>query len=149
MEIVHLDYLLLHPASVEEAWPLVGPWVVQAIGNDADVTDVEYIKAQAQRGNCQLWIGYKDKLCAETIEVVLICEAAFYCNLKTLVLRWLSGKNMDNWIEHLPVLENWASANGFLRMEVWGRFGWKHVLKPHGYRHGFTQLYKFLPRSIH
>lgn len=150
MENVQLIYTLVHPSTLEEKWPALGPWVVQAIGDEVNYMDVEYVKAQVLCGNCCIWVGHaSEHYEANAIEVVLVCEIAFYCGMRTLVLRWLSGRNMPSWLAHLPHLENWASCQGFVRMEIWGRKGWERELKPHGYKHDTTRLSKFLARSIH
>jgi len=143
--MAEIQLILLRPQDIDYAWQYIGPWVVQAIGNEAAFMDVEYIKDKARMGNCLIWVGHSPPYSdPNNIEVVLICEVAFYCNIRTLILRWLSGKNMENWFHHLDQLELWASRSGFLRMEVWGREGWKRMLKSHGYAHEYTHLAKFL-----
>ena len=142
MEQIHLD--IVHPLAVEENWTIVAPYILQAVGEEVDKTDVEYIKAAAQRGVAQIWVIHR----AKHIEAVLVTETAFYGGRRTLVLRWLAGVEVEEWLDLLSYVEDWAYANQYERIEVWGRKGWEKVLRTQQYLHQFTVLGKPLARRL-
>lgn len=143
LEELHLE--LVHPANVEDIWPVVGPWILNAVGPLADASDVAQIKNQAVCGNSNIIILRKNR----NIELVLVTEACFYGGRKTLVLRWMSGKMENHYLSWIFMLENYALKAGFERLEVWGRKGWERKLKPYGLAHEYTVLGKHLPQRAH
>jgi hypothetical protein len=153
MENVRLTYCLLRPTDVDEAWPVVAPWILPAIADEPLPMEVDYIKQCAERAQQLIFVAQKGeprKLEASSIEAVLVAEIAFYLGVRTLICRWLGGKSESaSWLEHISFLEAWAQQNGFLRVEIWGRKGWERIFKPHGYVHESTHLGKFLRRSTH
>jgi hypothetical protein len=142
MEEVRVTVLL--PMDIELHWLTVAPWIVQAVGEGVDDTDMKYIKQQALAGAAQIWVVRK-----KDIEAVLVTEAAFYGGRRTLILRWLCGKRIDEWAAILEAVELWAYENQFERVEAWGRKGWEKVLRPLQYTHEFTVLGKSLARRMH
>jgi hypothetical protein len=135
---------IIHPSNVLDNWGAVAPWILQAVGDGVDASDVIYIQQQAMSGSAQIWVAEK----AHKIEAVLVTEVAFYGGQKTLVLRWLAGHASEDWIDYLDYLENWAATNGYHRVEAWGRKGFEKVLRPYGYRHEFTVIGKPLARRL-
>jgi hypothetical protein len=136
---------IVHPHNVEAMWPEVGPWILQAVGEQCDTTDALYIKEQCIRGNATIFIVHKD----ERIEAVLVTEAAFYGGKRTLVLRWLSGSKRHAWLEFIHYVEDYAFTHGFERLELWGRKAWEREMRPYGFAHEYTVLGKFLTKRVH
>jgi len=140
-------YKLIHPMNVEEYWSKAAPWIAQAIGNESSWTDLNIIKSKLLVGNSQLWIGYKPG--TEEIDVVAVTEGLNIVGKPTLVIRWLSGIGMKNWIQDIGLIEHWAKEQGFAELQIWGRHGFEAVLKPLGYKHIFTVLGLDLNRGMH
>lgn len=139
-------YHLVHPNNVEGVWHLVAPWIAHAIGDSDTWGDLPKIKEMAKDGIARIWVGKNEK---EEIDIVLVTETWFFDGRKTLVLRWLCGKDRENWFQDLDLVEAWAISNGYHTMHVWGRPGWKKVMKPLAYKHEFTVLSKPLIRGLH
>jgi hypothetical protein len=142
MEKIQLK--ILDPIDIANYWATVGPWILTAVGEGVDDTDVNYIRSQALAGAAQIWIVSR-----KDIEAVLVTEAAFYGGRRTLVLRWLCGTLVEAWEDILTALEEWAYHNHFEYIEAWGRKGWDKVLRPMGYSHQFTIVGKTLIRRFH
>ena len=140
-------YTVVSTQNVEAHWPRVSPWILQAIGPEADSSDLEYIKELAKRGIAHIWIGHRGA--KEKIEMVLVTETLFYGPKKTLVLRWLSGSDIQADLEDLGLIEMWAKQNGYTDIEVWGRKGWERWMKPHGYHYERTVLKRVIDRELH
>lgn len=138
-------YQLVHPANVEEYWHMVAPWIAQAIGESDAWYDLEAIKKGAKEGLCRLWIGRDQN---QEIDLVLVTETWYMDGRKVLVLRWLCGKNMHEWLEDFHLVEGWAMSNGFQDIHIWGRPGFSKICKPLGFRHEFTVLSKPLIRGL-
>lgn len=136
---------LIPPYQVETSWPVLGPWIVQAVGEDADASDVTYIKHQAETGQATIMALTINGV----VGVVLVCESALFGGKKTLVLRWLSGAKINDWLKYYSYVEEHAFQHGYERIEVWGRKGWEKQLRPYGFWHEFTVLGKFVTKRVH
>lgn len=139
-------YALIHPSNIESHWPIVAPWIAQAIGNSDTWRDLDEIKKLALEGVARIWIGKKPQ---GQIDVVLVTETWIMDGKKTLVLRWLAGKDMKEWLEDFPLVEGWAISQGFQDIHIWSRPGFAKICKPLGFRHEFTVLSKPLIRGMH
>ena len=139
-------YTLVNPNNLENHWYLAAPWIAQAIGSSDTWQDLEEIKGRCKQGLANLWIGRKPD---GELDVVLVTETWILGGMKTLVLRWLCGKDMSEWIEDYPVLETFAAANGFSQVNIWGRKGFEKICKPLGFEHAFTVLSKPIIRGLH
>lgn len=139
-------YKLIHPSNVDNVWHLVAPWIAQAIGQEDTWTDLSTIHERAKQGIARIWIGENLK---HEIDVVLVSETWHMDGRQILVLRWLAGKNMEEWLQDISVVEAFAAANGFHAVQIWGRPGWIKAMKPLGYKHEFAVVSKPLIRGLH
>lgn len=58
----------------------------------------------------------------------------------------------DDMKKALPLLDYftvWAKRRGVDYIEVIGRKGWERALKPYGFRHEYTSLFKRITEEIH
>jgi len=138
-------YQQINPNNVENIWHIVAPWIAQAIGDSDTWSDLDTIKENALRGHAHIWIG-KDQ--QDQMDVVFVTETWFLDGRRALVVRWLCGRNMAEWIGDLSYLENWAAQNGFQSLQIWGRKGWIRACKSLGYKNEFTVLSKPLLRGL-
>jgi len=141
-----LRIVIVHPLNVEDNWPIVEPYILAAIGIEAQPCDLEYIKRQALTGNARIWIVQRNF----NIEAVLVTETVFYGGKKTLVIRWASGKGKLMLCKDImDSVETYAYHEGYERLEAWGSKGWERILQPLGFRHEFTIVGKFLAKRMH
>lgn len=138
-------YEQVHPMNVDQVWHLVAPWIAQAIGDSDTWVDLAEIYKNAKLGHARIWIG---RDLSNQIDMVLVTETWFLDGRRTLVLRWLCGKNMKEWLEDISLIEAWAQSNGFQNVHIWGRPGWIRVCESLGYKHEFTVLSKPLKRGL-
>ncbi len=150
-----MSYEVVAPELLEAYWPLAAPWIATALGHDTEAwEDLEFVRLGLLRGQFTLWIGYPERnnnlyrYMPRELDVVMVTE--FFCRGKEVVccIRWLSGKNMDDKIKDIALVENWALGKGAQRLEVWGRPGWERLLKPLCYKREFVVLSRDLTRSI-
>jgi hypothetical protein len=141
-------YKLVNPMNIDNYWSLVAPWIAQAIDDDPDTwVDLDVIHQQLNINGMQLWIG--ENPIDNEMDVVAVTEAMKFGGRLTLVIRWLSGKNVDNWVQDIGVIEYWAKDKGFADLQIWGRRGWERKLRPLGYKHVFTAIGRNLERGMH
>jgi len=149
LEEVHslnLNYILVGPRQMDNAWPILAPWILQAMGDGTTQECVDGVRADIMRGTSQLWAIQKDD---GRVMAVVVTEAMKVAGRMVLVLRWLGGTQLDIWLDDLGIIERWAMIQGFERVEVWGRPGWSKILAPHGYKESFRVLTKSVDIGVH
>lgn len=72
----------------------------------------------------QLWLSYRDG----KPEAVVLTEIVNYPDTRTCKLFAVTGHNRKNWVGFLPVIEEWARAQGCKAMEAFARPGWERDL---------------------
>lgn len=141
-------YRQIPPRILPDIWPYVAPWVAQAIGEtEEDWEDLDYIRNRISMGSMQLWTGHHPQ--TNVLDLVLITEGMMIGATATLVLRWMSGTNLEDKLFDIGVLERWAIVNGFKKVQVWGRPGFEKLLKPLHYRRSFIVLERDLEQGVH
>ena len=85
-----------------------------------------------------LWVAIKD----EDIIASMITQFVAYPRKRVLRIISIGGDSMDQWIDQLPMIEDWALTMGCTSIECWGRKGWLKVLKDWkcSYRHNTKRL---------
>ncbi len=76
-------------------------------------------------GDMQLWAA----LIEEEIIASMVTQIIPYPRKKVLRIISIAGEDMKNWIDNLPIIENWALSNGCTSLECWGRKGWLKILE--------------------
>lgn len=136
------------PQHLESIWPKMAPWIVQAMqgSGEIDPLALDRLKDDIAKGTCQLW-GVLDE--DEEILAAAVTGTGFVGGRAAVVIRYLSGTVMAEWINAIAMIERWAMDHDFELVEVWGRPGWIKALKPHGYRHAFHVLEKNVRQELH
>lgn len=82
------------------------------------------------KGDMQLWGAVSE----EKIEAIAIGEIVNYPRIKTYRVLACTGNGMNEWIEHIHAIENWARMQGCGDFEAIARPGWEKILTPQGYK---------------
>jgi hypothetical protein len=82
------------------------------------------------RGDMQLWGAVGD----EKIEAIAIGEIVNYPRIKIYRMLGVTGEGMNEWINHIHGIENWARAQGCQDFEAVARPGWEKMMKDKGWR---------------
>ena len=73
----------------------------------------------------QLWVAVDgDELLAS-----MVTQIVNYPRKRIMRIISIAGKSMEEWIEYMPIIEDWALEHGGVSLECWGRKGWLKVLK--------------------
>tara|TARA_R100001530_G_scaffold121887_1_gene89402 strand:- start:71 stop:499 length:429 start_codon:yes stop_codon:yes gene_type:complete len=96
-------------------------------------TDCEFlnhkdIKILLKDGYYILWIVREIE--TKNIVAVVIIEIVLYLRHKISRVVSIGGSKLEQWLDyHLHVLEEWSKNNGCSHMDIYGRRGWKKMLK--------------------
>ena len=83
-----------------------------------------------------LWIIYKEK---DEIEAIAITEFMKYPRKTVLLINFISGDNLDDWVKELDrVLVKFSKESGCDFLEACGRSGWERKVKKIGWQKRFT-----------
>tara|TARA_R100000995_G_scaffold84664_1_gene64152 strand:- start:909 stop:1328 length:420 start_codon:yes stop_codon:yes gene_type:complete len=87
-----------------------------------------------------LWIIYKDD---EEIEAIAITEFMKYPRKTVLLINFISGDNLDDWIKELDkTLVKFSKESGCDFLEACGRAGWERKVTKLGWIKKFTIVEK-------
>ena len=73
----------------------------------------------------QLWIAIDDG----HILASMVSQIIPYPRKQVLRIISIAGKGVEQWMQFLPLVEDWALSVGCTSLECWGRKGWLKVLK--------------------
>jgi hypothetical protein len=141
------QWILLNPVHLESAWPKCAPWLIQAIGAADEWDQIDEIRQDVAKGRMQLWVVQNEQN-AEVL-ATFVTEIQLVGRAKTLVVRWMGGKEIDKWLDDLGVIERWGQRNDLTSVEIWGRPGWSKRFAPHGYREDFRVISKRIDKELH
>lgn len=68
-----------------------------------------------------------------TLESAVICEVQTYPRAKVFTIVLLGGEGGHDWDQYQSVFETAAGRCGCDQIEIFGRPGWKNILKAQGY----------------
>lgn len=120
------------PDHLEKAWPIVAPQLQRALDESLGELSLEGVRQRLMKAKMQLWmIG--DEFDEDTLGVVITqVERGEMASFLNIVL--CAGDGLEEWIDHLHVLEMFAEQQNCEYIKVHGRAGWERILKPYGYK---------------
>lgn len=142
-------YTKVAKEGVDAAWVHAMPWIQKAMEGINDWhQEMYHVQAQLREGYSTLWCiqDPQQRNVPVCFVITFIIEAGGF---RTLVIRWMAGVGMDQWLKDIDLIEGWAQAQGCHKIEVWGRPGWVRVLRPFGYSPEYVVVSKVLPRGVH
>lgn len=113
------------PRFIGDLWPLLEKIAARSRGK---VLPNDILRA-IEAGEWQLW-GWFDE---DRLVGALLTRIVVYPQLKVLEFVGLAGRDRDEWMGHLGIVEGWARSRGCARAEAEGRDGWVPVMAPRGY----------------
>lgn len=117
------------PDAVQRLWPDLWRWLEQGAQAAAHPIEIGEIYGRVLDGRWQVWGIRQD---GATIGAV--CTEVYDSTAgRTCALPIVGGRNMAGWLHLVSVIEDWARAQGCVRLEGNGRAGWERALKPLGW----------------
>lgn len=120
------------PASqLEESWPGLADLFAKAVETQKE-WDLNGILRRIISGEWRLWSAWDD----ETNKARAIMGA--YVGVadsgeKSCCVSFCVGDGMEDWVDMIGNVEQWAKSNGCTRMVFTTRPGWSKVMKTRGY----------------
>ncbi|PVX77165.1 hypothetical protein [Paraburkholderia unamae] len=120
---------------IDEVWDEVRPWIAAACKRNRGKYDENDIRIGLLEGEDQLWIWRTET--AYAIGITRLCN---YPKQRVCTIRIVTGTNAAEWQDQaMPVIRQWAKANGCAAMELCARKGWARRLKKQGFE--MTHVY--------
>lgn len=116
--------------EIEANWHFAEPWVESAVREGALVSTAADYKQKCLSRHAQLWLlsDHGQTVGAGVTEVFESPKGL------TCAVPVLAATDFDVLKALFDGLEDWARAEGCVRLEGFGRFGWVRALKEHGWR---------------
>ena len=119
-----LDYKIIEKHEINGIWDQVKGLIAKTndpVLNEKDI--LEYLLT----GYYILWIATEKD--SDTVVGAMTIEYAYYPRHKMCRIVTIAGEKMSDWIDDLYIFEEWAKAQGSHYIGIYGRKGWKKVLK--------------------
>ena len=120
----------VRPELTATAWPLIEPWVVEALHNGAANDQPEGVRVALALGAMQLWLAWDDN----RAHGCCITELYDSSRGKTCGLVVVAGLDFKRWRPLIGTIKQWARAEGCTRLEAAGRDGWQRYVRSDGWR---------------
>ena len=101
--------------------PLLQPAIERGHGTATDRDLYEALVA----GEAQLWACAFD----EKVELSLTTKIVQYKRNRSLLIQYIGGGNLKEYLSFLPDIEEWGKKNDCNFIELFGRKGWARILK--------------------
>lgn len=134
---IELDGVL--PADVWSVWPDVAILLQKAIDRGNGEHTTQTILDALLKAKMQLWIGTdKHKIVYAGVTQVI----TYATGKKIAEICYLGGSRLDEWLDHIHVIEAWAKANGCACLNIIGREGWMRKMD------GYKRLQTIISRKL-
>lgn len=122
--------------QIPHVWEKVKGHIQRALdrGSNYSLHDIRMGLCTAQM---QLWCS---KNGAE-IEAAVVTTIQNKGHLRWCLILTAGGKNMEEWIQWLPTMEDFARDNGCDEMRIYGRYGWAKMT-------GYDVIYTKMTRQL-
>ena len=116
---------LVSPDRVDDIWETVHKHLELMTPHSEGELEPEDFYNALTNAEMQLWIAVEDR----DIIASMVSQIIPYPRKRILRIISIAGKNMEQWMQFLPTVEDWALEHGCTSIECWGRKGWLKVLK--------------------
>ena len=124
--------------QIHYVWPQVFPHIERALDRGSNYT-LDDIFLGLSKAEMQLWVW--QGVCRPKIHAAMVTAIQTKNDTKFCLLLAIGGEKMDEWVEYLPVVEEWAKQEGCEEMRIYGRIGWARTL---GFDVKYTRMDKKL-----
>ena len=119
------ESVIYNLTEIDDIWDQVKDEIKRT---DCEFLDHHDIKILLKEGYYILWVVREKN--TQNIVAVVIIEIVYYVRHKISRVVSIGGTKMNEWLTfHLHALEEWSKNNGCSHMDIYGRKGWKKVLK--------------------
>jgi hypothetical protein len=116
--------ILVSPENIPPIWDNVIPLMELSQNGERELSIDDFFESLMEE-SMHLWIALEGK----ELLACMITQFATHPQKRSLRIIFLGGEGMDKWIDHMPMVEDFALMNGCTSLEVWGRKAWLRILK--------------------
>ena len=135
----------INSKTIDMVWEDCVPFISKAEKFSQAEMKAEDVYGKIKDQDMQLWVVFNEET---EILAVITTELVNYPRKKVCRIVTLSGDFMDDWVEYISVIEEWAIENNCEAMETFCRKGFKKKLETFGYDETYIVLGKVLT-TIH
>jgi len=115
--------------AIDDVWPQVLPLILDICRTNGGRYNEHDILHDLQNSDKQLWLSVRN----DKIEVVCLTGINVYPRRKYCHIYGGVGRDRNNWLDFIDVIEKWAEDQGCHGVESVCRKGWSRALKGKGY----------------
>jgi hypothetical protein len=131
----------INSKTIDMVWEECVPFISRAEKFSQEEMKAEDLYGKIKNQDMQLWVVFNEET---EILAVITTELVNYPRKKVCRIVTLGGDFMDDWVEYISVIEDWAIENKCQAMETFCRKGFKKKLENFGYDETYIVLGKEL-----
>jgi hypothetical protein len=116
---------LVSPEHIPKIWDTVHRHLELMTPHSEGELEPEDFYEALTNAEMQLWVALDDG----DIIASMVSQIIPYPRKQILRIIAIAGKGVEQWMQFLPMVEDWALSVGCTSLECWGRKGWLRVLK--------------------
>jgi hypothetical protein len=114
------NYLVTYQSNeIESIWGQLEPLIKKVLKKHEKDFTIESIKEMLLKKEAQLWTSYNGQ-----IEAFVLTHIVIYPNHKICNILMCGGSNLNNWLEFMSNIGQWAKSIGCKSLRLRGRKGW-------------------------
>ena len=117
--------VLVSPEHIPNIWDTVHRHLELMTPHSEGELEPEDFYEALTNAEMQLWVALDDG----DIIASMVSQIIPYPRKQILRIIAIAGKGVEQWMQFLPMVEDWALSVGCTSLECWGRKGWLRVLK--------------------
>ena len=143
----------LAPQEVLEHWPVIEPALKKALRHSVgESTTFDLFQWLMNPEYAQCWVVLRDNI-PVNVSVTKVNKYAQHTSLHLITTTSLNGESWDDYKLAHHTIEDYARSIGAIRVEMYGRPGWKKHLKKligkqgENYKESYTVMSMFLEEN--
>jgi hypothetical protein len=116
---------LVSPEHIPQIWDTVHRHLELMTPHSEGELEPEDFYEALTNAEMQLWVAVNDG----DIIASMVSQIIPYPRKQVLRIISIAGKGVEQWMQFLPMVEDWALSVGCTSLECWGRKGWLKILK--------------------
>tara|TARA_R100000664_G_scaffold21567_1_gene30911 strand:+ start:40 stop:465 length:426 start_codon:yes stop_codon:yes gene_type:complete len=130
--------------QIDEFWNVCEEYIILAADKGRQEMTVEDIYRFCKEAKMQLWVIFDEEI---NIRAAVTTEIVNYPAKKVCRIVTLGGEDLNEWINHIDKIEDWAIYNDCKAMETFCRKGFIKKLENFGYEQTYSVVGKELSRK--
>lgn len=132
--------MLVAKENVIRVWPGVKGLLERAMEYSTGEYGLQYLLQELIVGRFQLWFGIDEGASVPKLKVVGVTSISTYPEKKRLRLELLAGEGLDDFLDKIDDIEQWARQFGATETEAYVRPGIAKILSGRGFKQPYSMV---------